>query len=360
MDKFITLYDICYGVLYEVVNNIFALNNNEEKAVLELYNFLTTDGSQFESIFDDITYFKFDEDKTIYKKIMMLIVVSSAYYLSLYQYDHNISQDVNMSIIEDLEELSSKDIIRMFYNLDDNPKIADYMINYCDFVSKNYIFRNGCLETVLKNEKLNELLKINPFELMNFIYYIDLERFLTSEKYIQEFIDLYDSALSFTKDDDTIDEDTDISEVEKNEIFNEHLIQNFKDKVSEYFVYDENKINEFYSYIFSNIYETLIVLINNDKDDSKRRQKLLEIFEECNCQFEELYLLFNTDDDVAFMLIDFFIDTNDDIYEEDLVDRRDDYIKVGNSETLRDLNPYYDEENVVFEQIKQKNKEYPN
>ena len=357
MEKINTIYDVCYNILYVVLNNILHLNNHEEKIVLKLYNFLTTDGSQFENIFDDITYFKFDEDHAFYKKIMMLIVVSNSYYLSLYQYEHDISRDVNAIIIDELEELSSSDIIRMFYNLESNSKIADYITDYIEFASKNYIFRNGCMEAVLKEEKLGNLLKLNPFELVNYVNYIDLDNLLVTEKYIQEFIDLYDSSLSFTKENEIIE---DISEEEKNALFNEQLIQNFKDKVDEYFGEDENKINEFYSYIFSNIYETLIVLIKIDKDDSKRYKELLEIFEECNCCFEELYLLFNTDDDVAFMLIDFFIDTNDDIYEDDLIERRDDYIQVGDCDTLRDLNPYYDEENIVFEQIKQKNKEYPN
>ena len=69
-------------------------------------------------------------------------------------------------------------------------------------------------------------------------------------------------------------------------------------------------------------------------------------------------MAFMEDDDIAFMIIDFFVDTNDDLYEEDLITKRDDFMEVGDIDTLRDLNPYYDEENIVFEQIKQK--EYPN
>lgn len=357
MDKFRTLYDVCYDILYIVTCNISNLyHNNEEKMFLELYNFLISDSTQFEQVFDDITYFKFEEDKTIYKRIMMLIVVSSSYYLSLYQYEHDISPEVNLNVVEELEQLSSCDIVKMFNDLDNNPKAVDYVEDYMDFSSKNYIFRNGCMETILKKDKLRELLKINPFEIVNYINYVDLDNLLTTEKYIQEFIDLYDASLSSTKDNVPISDEGDSDEY--HETFNEILISIFRNKVNEYFDEDEERIHTFYSYIFSNIYETLTVLIKKDKEPETKYQKLLDLFAGCNCNFEELYMAFMEDDDIAFMIIDFFVDTNDDLYEEDLITKRDDFMEVGDIDTLRDLNPYYDEENIVFEQIKQK--EYPN
>ena len=357
MDKFRTLYDVCYDILYIVTCNISNLyHNSEEKMFLELYNFLISDSTQFEQVFDDITYFKFEEDKTIYKRIMMLIVVSSSYYLSLYQYEHDISPEVNLNVVEELEQLSSCDIVKMFNDLDNNPKVVDYVEDYMDFSSKNYIFRIGCMETILKKDKLRELLKINPFEIVNYINYVDLDNLLTTEKYIQEFIDLYDASLSSTKDNVPISDEGDSDEY--HETFNEILISIFRNKVNEYFDEDEEQIHTFYSYIFSNIYETLTVLIKKDKEPEAKYQKLLDLFAGCNCNFEELYMAFMEDDDIAFMIIDFFVDTNDDLYEEDLITKRDDFMEVGDIDTLRDLNPYYDEENIVFEQIKQK--EYPN
>lgn len=357
MDKFRTLYDVCYDILYIVTCNISNLyHNSEEKMFLELYNFLISDSTQFEQVFDEITYFEFEEDKTIYKRIMMLIVVSSSYYLSLYQYEHDISPEVNLNVVEELEQLSSCDIVKMFNDLDNNPKVVDYVEDYMDFSSKNYIFRNGCMETILKKDKLRELLKINPFEIVNYINYVDLDNLLTTEKYIQEFIDLYDASLSSTKDNVPISDEGDSDEYHEN--FNEILISIFRNKVNEYFDEDEERIHTFYSYIFSNIYETLTVLIKKDKEPEAKYQKLLDLFAGCNCNFEELYMAFMGDDDIAFMIIDFFVDTNDDLYEEDLITKRDDFIEVGDIDTLRDLNPYYDEENIVFEQIKQK--EYPN
>ena len=357
MDKFRTLYDVCYDILYIVTCNISNLyHNNEEKLFLELYNFLISDSTQFEQVFDEITYFKFEEDKTIYKRVMMLIVVSSSYYLSLYQYEHDISPEVNLNVVEELEQLSSCDIVKMFNDLDNNPKVVDYVEDYMDFSSKNYIFRNGCMETILKKDKLRELLKINPFEIVNYINYVDLDNLLTTEKYIQEFIDLYDASLSSTKDNVPISDEGDSDEYYEN--FNEILISIFRNKVNEYFDEDEERIHTFYSYIFSNIYETLTVLIKKDKEPEAKYQKLLDLFAGCNCNFEELYMAFMEDDDIAFMIIDFFVDTNDDLYEEDLITKRDDFMEVGDIDTLRDLNPYYDEENIVFEQIKQK--EYPN
>ena len=66
MDKFRTLYDVCYDILYIVTCNISNLyHNSEEKMFLELYNFLISDSTQFEQVFDDITYFKFEEDTNL-------------------------------------------------------------------------------------------------------------------------------------------------------------------------------------------------------------------------------------------------------------------------------------------------------
>ncbi len=359
MENFRTIYDVCYDVLFVVTNNITNIYyEDNNRILLELYAFLTTDNTQFERVFSDITYFKFDDDKHFYKQIMMLIIVSSSYYLALYQHDHDISADINLEIIDDLEELSSCDIIKMFYDLDNNPSIVDYMRDYMDFSSKNYILKNGCLDSIFKNKKLKQLLKLNPFEVFNYLNYIDLDSLLMTEKYIQDFIDLYDASLCAAKDDvSEIFEDIDS---EDQSLFYEHLIEIFKEKIREHFNNDEEHINEFFSYIFSNIYETLTVMIKKDKVPSKKYQSLLKLFSSCNYHSEELYMAFMQNNDIAFMLIDFFIDTNDDIYEVDLITKRDDYMEVGNVEILRDLNPYYDEENIVFEQIKQKTKEYPN
>ena len=288
---------------------------------------------------------------------MMLIIMSGSYYLSLYQYDHDISQDANLSIIQELEELSSHDIIKKFYDLDNNPELFDYVMDYMEFSSKNYIFRNGCIDSVLKHEKIKELLKINPFEAVNFISYVDFDHLLITERFIQEFIDLYDSSRCCLMNESIFDIDGNTND-EEDEIFDQFLIEIFRNKVSEYFEEDEEKIHTFYSYIFSNIYETLTVLIKKDKEPEKKYQRLVDLFNSCNCRFEELYAAFMKNDEIAFMLIDFFINTNDDIFEEDLIMKREDYIKVGDIDILRELNPYYDEENIVFEQIKQKTKEY--
>lgn len=351
MDNYRTLYNICYDVLYLVTNNISNVYNDDEEIFFELFKFLTTNGSQYESVFDDID-FEFIEDKNFYKKIMMLTVFSDAYYLALYQCEHNINTDINISIMKDLEELCSKDVINMFYDYENNPNLYDYIVDYLEFVFKNYIFKNGCMASIIMQKKLGKLLKINPFELINFIDYIEADKFLTTERYIQEFIDTYDSAISLVREDEEY--------LEENDNFTSDIIQMFKEKIVEHYDYDEDQINEFYSYIFSNIYETLIVLTKVNKQKDIKLMKILQLFNDCNCQFEELYICFMNDDELAKELIDFFIFANNNLYEEDLIDRRNNYIQFGNVEILKQLNPYYEEENIVFQITKSKTKEYNN
>lgn len=369
MGKFQTIYDICYDTLYLVAREITNFYDDDEKIFLELHSFLTTDHTRFEEIFSSVNNFEFAEDKTYYKKIMMLIIASSSYCLACYQYDRDINTDINIEIINVFEKLTAQDIIMMFYDLENNQIVVDYVEDYLEFASKNYILRNSSLDVILKNGKANHLFKINPFEFIHFFNYINLNNLLTSEKFIQGFIDTYDASLSSIKDVinecfegegfETNNELFTDEEFDKNAEYNNCLIDIFKERINEHFHNDEKQIENFYRYIFSNIYETLIIITNNDQELMIKFADLLDLFSSCNCCFEELYFAFMNDNNIALMLINFFIDTNDYICEDFLMDKREHYKAIGNTEILRDLNPYYDEENIVFEQIKQKIKEYP-
>ena len=68
-----TIYDICYEILAYVIENIRNLvGDNYEKVSSELLKFLTTNSSKYDEIFNQIDSFNFTEDKTQYKRIMML------------------------------------------------------------------------------------------------------------------------------------------------------------------------------------------------------------------------------------------------------------------------------------------------
>ncbi len=357
MEKFKTIYDICSDALYLASYNIANVyGDNETDLLAETLKILTTDNSRFEEAIFQNFDFELRDNKILCKKIMMLIIISSSYYLSLYQYDRNINSEFNYEIVQELENLTPSNIFDMFYNFKENPVIFSYIEDYYVFSGKNYIFKNSCLENLLNNNKLHSILKINPFEILNFSNYLKPENMLISERYIQEFIDLYDSALEEIKAQLSIDfEDCETS---YSDVDNGQVMDLLRERVIEYFDYDKAKVNNFYSYIFSNIYETLTVFIKKDHCSNEKYERLLNLFDSCDSCYNYLYYAFMRNDEFAMSLVEFFIETNDNIFADDLIYRRLDYKEVGDVDILKKLNPYYDEENIVFEKIKQK--EYPN
>lgn len=346
-----TLYEICNEILAYTVENIINVNGNKiEKISEELIKFLITDKSTYEDIFEQFASFEFTEDKAQYKKIMMLIIVSSSYYFALYCIKNDMCAEINKSIIEELDDLDYKKIINMFYNWKKNYKVIDYIEDYCDFDMRNYIFKNNCMEEVIKQRKLRFLNKINPFEILNYLDYLDPEMFLESEKMIQKFIDIYDSSLCYCR----LDE---FDESDNYDNFNDFVADVIREKIVDEFV-TEHKIKQFYSYIISNIYEAFIIYHHTDKLLIKKYPLFKEIFLNDEVNFEYIYEQILNDNEILLVIIDFFIEINDDIYENDLVSRRLDFKKIGDLTVLRKLDPFYEEEEIMYAKILEKR--YPN
>ncbi len=346
-----TIYDVCYETLAYATENIINLVGDEiEKISVELLKFLTTDNSRYEEIFDQTISFEFPSNKRNYKKIMMLIIISSSYYLSLYYIKNGMNVDINEEIVEEIESLNYSDIFKLFYSWRNNSKVIDYIEDYCDFYEKNYIFRNNCMEEAIKQNKLSIINKINPFEILNFINYLDPNMLLESEKMIQKFIDMYDSSLCYCG----LDE---LGEENNYENFDDFVADIIREKISEQFVTEE-KIEKFYSYIFSNIYEGFITYYNADKLIIKRYPLIGKELLKEDINFDYLYEKILNDNDFLIEIIDFFIEINDNMYENDLITRRLDFKKIGNQDVLKKLDPFYEEEEVVYAKILEKR--YPN
>ena len=346
-----TIYEACYDVLLFTTERIRDIVGDRiEKVSHELIMFLTTGTTRYEEMFDQIDYFNFIEDKTFYKRIMMLIIASSSYYLSLYCIEKEINVlDCNKTI-EELEELNYKDIIKMFYKWTTNSNIFNYIEDFCDYSNKNYIFQNNCREEVIKQEKIDIIRQINPFEIINYLNHINPTMMLESEIMIQDLIDIYESSLCYIQLDDN-------GESTFYETEDDFLIDTLREKIEE--KYDNNfKIKQFYSYIFSNVYEGIIIYLKLDYEMQKRYKILADEFMKEDLNFKSLYERFLNDNIFAFYLIDFFLEINDDIFETDLLQRRQDFKKSGNLETLKKLDPFYEEEEVVYNKILEKR--YPN
>lgn len=329
-----TIYDICSEILSYTVENLENnFGENLEKVTYELLIFLTTDSSKYDVVFDK---YEFIDNKPYYKKIMMLIIASSSYYTSLYCAEKDLNRQMSEMNIEVLENLNYKDIVKMFYNWPKYLKVFDFIEDYCDFYNKSYILKNNCMEEVLKKDKISIIYQINPFEFLNYINYLEPKMLASSEKVIQDFIDIYDASLYYCG----IDENNELSFYEDNEDFLASIIRG---KIDE--KYDRQ---EFYSYIFSNIYEGFITKYTFDKYLIKKYPIVGKEFLNHNISFERLYNMILNDNNFLFELIDFFLEINDKIYQGELLTRRIDFKKVGNIDTLKRLNPFYEEEEFVY------------
>lgn len=344
MEKFSTIYDECCNILTGVMEEISAVNGlNFDANSIELLNFLCTDCTQYGFFYEcDDDYQK---NKKLYKRIMMLIIVDNCYLLSFYNTNKKIDEFENEQIFKSLEDKNFFDFIAEFLHWEENPQVFSYIENYCNYLDKNYIYQNNCLQMIIEEDKINSLLQINPFAFLNFTNYIDPDSIIITEKIIQDFIDLYDSSLY----EQEIDE---FGESEFYESDEEHIKALFDEKIKDNFGYEQEKIKKFYSYVFSNVYESVSINIKIDSKALKDYKLLIEAFKNNTITFEEIYYLYMNDLDFAFQLIDYFLRINDYLYDGDLFERREAFKNCGNVKVLKRLNPYYEQEEIVFDQIK--------
>lgn len=345
MEKFSTIYDNCSDILSNVMEEIMEINGNDFNIkIIELLTFLCTDSTQY----GEFTYeneVDYQNNKNLYKRIMMLIIVTNCYLLSFYNFTKGINKIESEQIIEDLESKNFLDFINEFLNWGNNPQIFNYIEDCYNYFDKNYIFQNNCLQLIIEKNKINQLCAMNPFTFLNFTNYIDPDSIIITEKIIQEFIDLYDSSLY----EQSIDE---FGEAEFYESEEAYLKTLFDEKIRINFDYDEDRIKKFYSYVFSNVYESICINAKIDKKSVREFNLLTEFFQKKIINFDNIYYAYMNDLDFAFQLIDYFLCINDYIYDGDLIERREAFKNFGNIKILKKLNPYYEQEEIVFDQIK--------
>lgn len=75
-------------------------------------------------------------------------------------------------------------------------------------------------------------------------------------------------------------------------------------------------------------------------------------FQKKDISFNQLYDKFLHNYQFAGDLINFFLTANDDLLENDLIERRSYFKTIGNVGLLKSLNPFYDKEEKIFEKRK--------
>lgn len=347
MEKINTLYEACIESL-GLLSNMIDSDSDSIAYGTEVLRFLTNENSKYDNLLSEITYVDLTKNKLLYKRLMMLIITSGSYYFALYNIDNKIEEDYYLGHVNKLEKKDYQDIINEFLNWDDNMHVFDYISDYFEFANNGDLFNNKCQELVLKHDKLDKIMKINPLEVLNFANYVDAKSMLITEKLIQDFIDIYRSS------------DYIINTDEKgNSIFYKNRFEYLRATINQQIIHkykgDKEKAKKFYGYIFSNIYENIILYYNLDKKYmSDKYNLLLKTFEAENVDFDLLYKKYVEDIQFFIEVIDFFLVYNDSVYFGELSERRSEFEQKGNVKMLKKLNPYYDVETIYFKKAKNK------
>jgi hypothetical protein len=114
---------------------------------------------------------------------------------------------------------------------------------------------------------------------------------------------------------------------------------------------DEEKIRDFYGYIFGNVYE---YIKNNDYEgmDSPMNTELLEYFENPEVTAEDVLFRYNEDTEFFEDIYQLFLDNNRAIGSDWLPLQREKLKEADGIETLMKFNPYYEVEEVGFQKKK--------
>lgn len=335
------IYSISYEAFILFLNKIMnRYNNDERKIKYAILDVLTSKESDYNA---DLQEFLLETgvNLEVCKRLLMFIIVSKSYIMNYYDFVHEINLSYSASALEYLEDLSKEDIIGIFYRPSDiTEEIIDDIIAY---TSRPYTFEFKSKELIFKDDKVSTLLKLNPFELLDVGDYVPDEKLIESEKFIQDFFDIYDKSISEASENACDQEEYDSIDEYEHAIINQNI--------QEFFQNDRTKIFLFLSYIISNVYEFLIIEKNSGQNDYREYFDLIPHIEESDVN--ELCDEFYYNSDFGIKIMDLFVEQNSTLVEGDLLEKREEFEHYGDIKLLRKLNPYYDAEEIVYQKMKE-------
>ena len=337
----INIYDLAYEILLNFLEE-YPINSSETSQK-EMVAFFFGASSKYDSLFDNYP----NIDYATIKQVMLLIMISNAYLTNIYDIKRGINTENAEDIIEMLEGMNNNSIIKLFK---DNLGFSLRIFEDChEYLYNSYIFRYFCWMTAIKENKLRNLIKLNPFIIFENQDNDLGDGFRETEMIFQLFNDLYGKALNDVEDSEVIDEEYEPDEVESNS-FNKSLYEYFWQLVRDHFNHDEKKIEDFCAAILGSVYECLNIYAKDNEKIRSNNEELLEMFE--TMSKDELINLFLNDYSFTLKIIDYFISYNDLIEKGDLIRRRKKFLKKGNIDRLAELNPFYKHEQQVLNRLK--------
>ena len=340
----LNIYDLAYQILFDITND-FVVDDTRDTYFKVFLDFLTSDNTKLEKVFDRYKDWNNISRKSL-KITMMLIVFSTSYLKNLYDVKRDVDYDDAIEEVEYLETLTVSDIIALFYEQDEN--IKRYLEDYLEYSSNSYIYRNACWQNLLMEQKAFQLLKINPVEILNYDDAYLGDGFKEMENVIQTLDDLYSKSLNEAYNDPEFATDEDIESVRQHDDC--LVMEKFYNNVWEHFAGNQAGIAEFYLLIFANVYEKTTISIPKKKSLKKKRARLLQLLEENSN--EDLIAMFENNWQFAIEIIDTFISINDGLEKEELINRRLEFLKVGNIARLNEFNVYHQRDEIVLKRHK--------
>lgn len=347
-----SLYEACESVLYEAVLQI-GCNCEGKEEIDEIYNFLNNNDTIYEAIFSDYIAYEFSEDKTFYKNIMKLIIASNCYQYAICELEKERAEkdELDNLYFFETENPSAKQLLDIFQNPLHSVIASSFIEDFLDFFNMTYIYQLDSMNIVLKTGRLPQLLQINPFSILQYIYMVEEDKFISSERAIQNFLDIYEKCyikvLREQNENDEEYEDENMLESDFEE-FSSEKIENFMILFFEElrFLYDDDSAFEKdISYIIANVYENAKVY---EKEDSNAK-KWVDFFEQTEYSSEQLVELFMYNSSFFEKIFRFFRNFNDSLFEGDLENNRDRFKRInGNIKILKKLNPFYEEEEYIY------------
>ena len=168
-------------------------------------------------------------------------------------------------------------------------------------------------------------------------------KYTSSEEVIQTFMDIYEQSLVCLYNDE-------FGESDNYSCKDEFLVSIIFSKLMEKYGSKE-KFIEVIKYILSNVYETIVTELNGHNNDYRVYINIVRLIE--SSSIEEVIERFVNNYEFTIEVIDAFLEGNDYLVEGDLIGKRDVFKRVGNVKLLRKLNPYYQEEEIVYKKIKE-------
>ena len=340
----LNIYDLAYQILFDITND-FVVDDTRDTYFKVFLDFLTNDNTKLEKVFDRYKDWNNISRKSL-KITMMLIVFSTSYLKNLYDVKRDVDYDDAIEEVEYLETLTVSDIIALFYEQDEN--IKRYLEDYLEYSYNSYIYRNACWQNLLMQQKASQLLKINPVEILNYDDAYLGDGFKEMENVIQTLDDLYSKSLNEAYNDPEFATDEDIESVRQHDDC--LVMEKFYNNVWEHFAGNQAGIAEFYLLIFANVYEKTTISIPKKKSLKKKRARLLQLLEENSN--EDLIAMFENNWQFAIEIIDTFISINDGLEKEELINRRLEFLKVGNIARLNEFNVYHQRDEIVLKRHK--------